>query len=86
MSFERLSRAGAVAGVLALLAGGACREDETPVRIGVVVDCVGINRSLQNAELSGAQLPLIERALAGAARGRRTASRRRPWPGAPWSS
>ena len=27
----------------------------------MVVDCVGINRSLHNAELSGAQLPLIER-------------------------
>ena len=32
-----------------------------PLRIGVVVDCVGIYRSLEDAELSGAALPLIER-------------------------
>jgi branched-chain amino acid transport system substrate-binding protein len=53
-------RAVVVACAVALLAG-ACAGDESPLRIGVVVDCVGINRSLQNAELSGAQLPLIER-------------------------
>ena len=46
--------------LVALLAGG-CGEDEPPLRIGVVVDCVGINRSLENPELSGAQLPLVER-------------------------
>jgi hypothetical protein len=55
-------RAGLAAlGVALILAAGACGEDEQPLRIGVVVDCVGINRSFQHAELSGAQLPLIER-------------------------
>ena len=43
----------------------------------MVVDCVGINRSLRDAELSGAQLPLIERGRASA----RAAARRRPRPG-----
>ena len=38
-----------------------CGEDERPFRVGVVVDCVGIARSFEGAELSGAQLPLIER-------------------------
>ena len=32
-----------------------------PLRIGVIIDCVGIYRSLEDAELSGASLPLIER-------------------------
>jgi branched-chain amino acid transport system substrate-binding protein len=44
-----------------MLAAGSCGEDEHPLRIGVIVDCVGINRPFENAELSGAQLPLIER-------------------------
>ena len=30
-------------------------------RIGVIADCVGINRPLHDAEVSGAQLPLIQR-------------------------
>lgn len=51
----------AALGAALTLAAGACGEDEQPLRIGVVVDCVGINRSFQDAELSGAQLPLIER-------------------------
>ena len=38
-----------------------CSDDPQPFRIGVIVDCVGINRSLQDGELSGAELPLIER-------------------------
>ncbi len=54
--------------MLALLAG-ACADDEPPLRIGVVVDCVGIFRSFGDAELSGAQLPLIERGASR--RGRR---------------
>jgi branched-chain amino acid transport system substrate-binding protein len=49
--------------------GSACGESERPLRIGVVVDCVGISRSLHDAELSGAQLPLIE--LGARPRGRR---------------
>ena len=51
----------AVLTLLVALAAGGCGEEEAPLRIGVVVDCVGINRSLKNPELSGAQLPLIER-------------------------
>ena len=31
------------------------------MRVGVVVDCVGIGRPFREAQLSGAQLPLIER-------------------------
>jgi branched-chain amino acid transport system substrate-binding protein len=49
-----------LAAALALAANG-CSQEEPPLRIGVVVDCVGINRSLHDAELSGAQLPLIQR-------------------------
>ena len=45
--------------LLVALPAGGCGEEEAPLRIGVVVDCVGINRSLKNPELSGAQLPLI---------------------------
>ncbi len=53
--------------VLALLvaalavAGGCGGSDQRPVRVGVLVDCVGNLRSLEGAELSGAQLPLLER-------------------------
>jgi branched-chain amino acid transport system substrate-binding protein len=50
-----------IAALAAIVAASACGSDEPPLRIGVVVDCIGIARSLQNAELSGAQLPLIER-------------------------
>jgi branched-chain amino acid transport system substrate-binding protein len=51
----------AALGAALTLAAGACGDDEQPLRIGVVVDCVGINRSFENGALSGAQLPLIER-------------------------
>jgi branched-chain amino acid transport system substrate-binding protein len=62
-------RAGLAAlGAALTFAAGACGEDEQPLRIGVVVDCVGINRSFQDAELSGAQLPLIERGARPAGR------------------
>ena len=44
-----------------LLAASGCGEEERPLRVGVVVDCVGIGRPYREAELSGAQLPLIER-------------------------
>jgi branched-chain amino acid transport system substrate-binding protein len=63
MRLERPSRLAsivALAGALALAVSG-CGDEEAPVRIGVVVDCVGINRSLESAELSGAQLPLLQR-------------------------
>jgi branched-chain amino acid transport system substrate-binding protein len=56
--------------VALVLAVGACGGGEQrPLRIGVVVDCVGAFRALQDKELSGAQLPLI-------VRGARTAGRR----------
>jgi branched-chain amino acid transport system substrate-binding protein len=46
----------------ALLAVSACGGSaQRPLRIGVVVDCVGAFRALQDRELSGAQLPLIVR-------------------------
>jgi ABC-type branched-subunit amino acid transport system substrate-binding protein len=35
--------------------------EEPPLRIGVIVDCVGVYRSLEDAELSSAALPLVER-------------------------
>lgn len=38
-----------------------CGDSERRLRIGVIVDCVGINRSLGDAELSAAALPLVER-------------------------
>ena len=57
----RLRAALALVAAAALLGAGACGEEERPFRIGVVVDCVGIYRSLKEAELSGARLPLIER-------------------------
>jgi branched-chain amino acid transport system substrate-binding protein len=44
---------------VALLSG--CSSDEQPFRVGVIADCVGIHRSFRDAELSGAELPLIER-------------------------
>jgi len=49
-----------VAVVLALAAPG-CGGGDGAFRIGVIVDCVGLNRSLREAELSGAEMPLIER-------------------------
>jgi len=42
-------------------AGPGCGGGDATLRIGVIVDCVGLNRSLRDAELSGAELPLIDR-------------------------
>jgi branched-chain amino acid transport system substrate-binding protein len=53
-------RIGAALAAAAVIAAG-CGHDEPPLRIGVIVDCVGINRSLGDAELSAAALPLIQR-------------------------
>ena len=50
----------AVLGTAALLAA-ACGGEPRPLRVGVVVDCVGVNRPLEGAELAGAELPLVER-------------------------
>jgi branched-chain amino acid transport system substrate-binding protein len=49
----------AVGLVLALSACGG--SERSPLRIGVVLDCQGPQRALQDVELSGAQLPLIAR-------------------------
>ena len=48
------------AALLALALTAACGE-RPPIRIGVITDCTGLYRSLEDAELSGAALPLIER-------------------------
>ena len=55
----------------AALVAGCPGGGERPLRIGVIVDCTGIYRSLEDAELSGAALPLIERGAR--LRGRRAA-------------
>jgi branched-chain amino acid transport system substrate-binding protein len=56
---RRLWAALAGAALLAVCACGGSAQ--RPLRIGVVVDCVGAFRALQDRELSGAQLPLIAR-------------------------
>ena len=56
---RRLWAALAAVSVLAMSACGGSAQ--RPLRIGVVVDCVGAFRALQDRELSGAQLPLIVR-------------------------
>ena len=63
MTARRVTRAPWLASALVAgaLATGACGTGQRPVRIGVVVDCVGINRPLEGAELAGAELPLVER-------------------------
>jgi hypothetical protein len=48
------------AALLVLALTAACGE-RPPIRIGVITDCTGLYRSLEDAELSGAALPLIER-------------------------
>ena len=58
---RRDSRRLALVLAAAVLAGCPGGGGERPLRIGVVVDCTGIFRSLEDAELSGAALPLIER-------------------------
>jgi branched-chain amino acid transport system substrate-binding protein len=64
------SRAGLWAAVAAaaLVAGSCGGGGERPLRIGVVVDCVGAFRALQDRELAGAQLPLIVRGARPAGR------------------
>ena len=51
------------------LAPAGCGSDESVVRIGVLSDCQGAFRGLQDAELSGAELPFLRRgaSLAGTA-------------------
>jgi branched-chain amino acid transport system substrate-binding protein len=56
-----------VAGTLAAACAAAalvvagCGSAPKPLRVGVVVDCVGVNRPLEGAELAGAELPLVQR-------------------------
>lgn len=59
MRTDRARLAAVLAAAVGLLAG--CGGDEEAFRIGVLTDCIGIYRSLADAELSGAQLPLIDR-------------------------
>jgi hypothetical protein len=65
MRSDRLPFRHAGAGILslALLAGlvQACERDQPPVRVGVLADCVGAARSLRDATMSGAELPLLQR-------------------------
>jgi branched-chain amino acid transport system substrate-binding protein len=49
----------AIASVAAALIA-ACGDERSPLRIGVITDCTGIFHSLNDAELSGASLPLVE--------------------------
>lgn len=59
----------ALAAAALLLAAPACGgTSQHPLRIGVIVDCVGAFRALQDQELSGAQLPLIVRGARKAGR------------------
>jgi ABC-type branched-subunit amino acid transport system substrate-binding protein len=48
------------AGTLAALAVG-CGGSETPVKIGVLTDCQGPFHAFEDAQLAGAELPLLER-------------------------
>ena len=67
-----------VAACAALAAG--CGGDERPFRLGVLTDCQGPFHAFEEAELSGAELPLVERGarLRGPApSGRGHATRRR---------
>jgi ABC-type branched-subunit amino acid transport system substrate-binding protein len=55
-----LARTGLALAAVAALAVAGCGGTD-PMRIGVVVDCMGVQRPLKAAEESGAQLPLLER-------------------------
>jgi branched-chain amino acid transport system substrate-binding protein len=57
-------KAWAALGAVALAAAACGGGGERPLRIGIVVDCVGAFRALQDQELAGAQLPLIARGAA----------------------
>jgi ABC-type branched-subunit amino acid transport system substrate-binding protein len=59
MRADRLVAAALAA--LALATGGCAGDEEEPLRIGVMVDCLGVFRNLEDASLAGAQLPLLER-------------------------
>jgi ABC-type branched-subunit amino acid transport system substrate-binding protein len=62
MSCEARRRLVAAVAIAAAMAVSACGgSDERRLRIGVVVDCQGPDRALQDVELAGAQLPLVAR-------------------------
>ena len=67
----RRALAVALMAAVAAVAAGCPGGEERPLRIGVIVDCTGIYRSLEDAELSGAALPLLQRGAE--LRGRRAA-------------
>lgn len=61
MRRDALASLWVAAALAAALIAGGCGGSERPLRIGVVADCVGAFRTLEGAQLSGAELPLIER-------------------------
>ncbi|HVO54811.1 MAG TPA: ABC transporter substrate-binding protein [Solirubrobacterales bacterium] len=58
---RRLPAALVLLAVAALVAAGCGGGGQAPFKVGVVADCVGVNRSLHDEELAGAELPLIQR-------------------------
>jgi len=59
MRAERLAAIFAVAACAALASG--CAGDERPFRLGVLTDCQGPFHAYEDAELSGIELPFVER-------------------------
>ena len=59
MRASRLAAVLAVAACATLAAG--CAGDERPFRLGVLTDCQGPFHAFEEAELSGVELPLVER-------------------------
>ena len=69
-----MARSAAAVLFVALAVGAAgCGGGEEAVRIGVLTDCQGPFRGLQEIELSGAELPLLHRGLVSRGRRRPTA-------------
>ena len=58
-------RAGAAALSVALLALvlQACTVQQPPVRIGVLLDCMGFARNSQDVVVAGALVPLLQRVV-----------------------
>ena len=57
---RRLLVAGAAATCLALAAAG-CGEEEQPIRVAVLTECIGSLEASEESILAAAQLPFIER-------------------------
>ena len=47
--------------VVAVVLGGACGDDEEPLRIGVLTECSGLLEAAREGILASAQLPLLDR-------------------------